>query len=54
MVLGLDDVAAFVANWDPKPVNLRRIADSLDIALDSIAFLDDNPAEREVIRSQLR
>ncbi|MEQ8717550.1 MAG: HAD-IIIC family phosphatase [Acidimicrobiales bacterium] len=53
MVLGIDDVAAFVANWDPKPVNLRRIADGLDIGLDSIAFLDDNPAEREAIRSEL-
>lgn len=53
MRLTLDHISAFVANWDPKPDNLRRIASQLDLALDSFAFLDDNPAEREFIRREL-
>jgi FkbH-like protein len=52
-VLGLDDFAAFVANWEPKDENLRRIATELHISLDSIVFVDDNPIERELIRRRL-
>ncbi len=50
MVLKLDDFAKFVANWDRKPDNLRKIAQALNIGLDSLVFVDDNPAEREIIR----
>jgi FkbH-like protein len=50
MRIRLDDIAAFVTNWEPKPHNLRRIADMLDIGVDALVFVDDNPAEREVIR----
>ncbi|MDP8957903.1 MAG: HAD-IIIC family phosphatase [Actinomycetota bacterium] len=53
MRLKLEDFAMFVANWDPKPDNLRRIARTLNIGLDSLVFVDDNPAEREVIRQLL-
>jgi FkbH-like protein len=53
MVLGLDDIACFVANWDDKATNLRRIAKQLEIGLDSMVFVDDNPAERGLIRQQL-
>src|SRR5713101_700323 len=53
MVLRPEHFAAFQINWDAKVENLRRIADELDIGLDAIAFLDDNPAEREAVRSQL-
>jgi FkbH-like protein len=53
MPLKLDDFAAFVANWDDKPTNLERIADSLSLGLDSFVFLDDNPLERAMVRSRL-
>jgi FkbH-like protein len=50
MRLSLDDIAVFVANWDDKASNIRRVAADLDIGLDSLVFVDDNPAEREVVR----
>ena len=53
MVLRLDDFAAFVANWDDKVTNIRRIADELRLGLDSFVVLDDNPLERAWIRSEL-
>jgi FkbH-like protein len=52
MVLQLDDIATFFANWDDKATNLRRIAKQLNIGLDSLVFFDDNPAERSLV-SQL-
>lgn len=53
MQLRLSDFAAFVANWDDKAANLARIAEQLNIGLDSLVFVDDNPAERERIRKAL-
>jgi len=53
MRLQLDRVAMFDASWTTKPESLRRIADSLNIGLDSIVFVDDNPAERELVRQLL-
>ncbi len=53
MILRLDDFAAFSANWDDKAQNLRDIAERLSLGLDSFVFLDDNPLEREWVRSQL-
>jgi FkbH-like protein len=53
MVLRLDDFAAFFANWNDKVQNLREIAQKLSLGLDSFVFLDDNPLEREWVRSQL-
>jgi HAD superfamily phosphatase (TIGR01681 family) len=53
MLLKKSDIAAFVANWDDKAVNLRRIAQSLNIGLDSLVFVDDNPFERNLIRREL-
>ncbi len=53
MVLKLDDIALFVANWQSKDENLRHIAATLNIGLDSIVFVDDNPVERNLIRSQI-
>lgn len=53
MVLSVDDLAAFEASWDPKPVAIKRIAKTLNLGLDSFVFFDDNPAEREVVRQQL-
>lgn len=53
MRLGLDDFVAFIANWEPKSDNLRLVADQLDIGLEALVFLDDNPAERALIRQQM-
>ena len=48
-----EDFAVFLANWKPKPDNLRRIASMLNIGIDSLVFLDDNPVERAFIRTEL-
>ena len=53
MVLRLDDIAMFVANWDDKATNLKRIAEGLNIGLDALVFFDDNPAERALVRGEL-
>jgi FkbH-like protein len=53
MVLKETDISAFVANWDDKATNLRRIAKQLNIGLDSLVFLDDNPFERNLVRREL-
>jgi FkbH-like protein len=50
MVLKLSDIACFVANWDNKADNLRTIAERLELKLDSFVFVDDNPAERAIVR----
>jgi len=41
-------------NWEPKDANLRSIAEELNIGLDSLVFLDDNPAEQSLIRQSLK
>ena len=53
MRIGLDDIAVFVADWRPKPEQLRSIADALDVGTDALVFVDDNPAEREAVRRLL-
>jgi FkbH-like protein len=53
MVLRADDVSCFVANWDDKASNLHAIAERLNIGLEALVFVDDNPAERELIRREL-
>src|SRR5262249_3715209 len=40
-------------NWQPKEENLRLIAQQINIGLDAVVFVDDNPAERERIRQHL-
>jgi FkbH-like protein len=52
-VLRLEHFSAFKANWLPKPENLAAIAGELNIGLDSLVFVDDNPAERALVRAQL-
>jgi len=51
--LSLDDFAVFVANWQDKASNIRQIAEILNLGLDSLVFVDDNPAERALVRSEL-
>jgi FkbH-like protein len=50
MVLRLDDFACFIANWQNKADNIRTIARTLDLGVDSLVFVDDNPAERAIVR----
>ena len=52
-VLKLEDFSVFKANWNTKPENIREIAAELNIGLDSIVFVDDNPAERALVEEQL-
>lgn len=53
MVLRLSDISLFVANWDDKASNIRMIKESLNIGMDSILFLDDNPFERNLVREKI-
>jgi FkbH-like protein len=52
-ILRLEDFAAFEPNWDPKPQTVEKIAKALNLGLDSLVFVDDNPAEREIVAAQL-
>ena len=53
MRLREEHFASFRINWDDKAANLRAIANELDIGLDSLVFIDDNPAERALVRARL-
>jgi FkbH-like protein len=53
MLLRPEHFAAVRINWNDKVRNLREIAGELNIGPDALAFLDDNPAEREWVRSQM-
>jgi FkbH-like protein len=53
MVLRAEHFAARQVNWDDKPTNLRRIAATLNLGLDSMVFLDDSTFECEAVRGQL-
>ena len=50
MLLRLDDIAVFMANWDDKATNIRRIKSIIDVDYGAMMFLDDNPAERQLVR----
>jgi FkbH-like protein len=53
MLLRKSHFAAWQIHWDSKVESLRRIAADLNVGLDSLVFLDDNPAEREAVRLAL-
>jgi FkbH-like protein len=53
MILKLADISCFVANWENKADNLRAIAARLELGLDAFVFMDDNPAERALVRRLL-
>lgn len=53
MVLKLDDIAVFQANWETKVDNIRTIQSILNIGFDSMVFLDDNPFERNIVRENI-
>lgn len=51
--LSLEDFICFKANWEPKHINIANIAKEINIGEDSFVFIDDNPAEREIVRKSL-
>ena len=53
MVLKLKDFSAVKINWQRKHINIEEIAKELNIGLDSLVFIDDNPVERELVRQML-
>jgi FkbH-like protein len=53
MVLRLDDISVFIANWENKVENIRQIQNVLNIGFDSMVFLDDNPFERNMVREHI-
>lgn len=52
-ILSFDDFTAFKANWDPKHQNIIEIAKEINIGIDSLVFIDDNPVERDIVTSQV-
>lgn len=53
MILKLEDFVLFVANWNDKAGNIKIIQETLNIGLDSMVFIDDNPFERELVKAML-
>jgi FkbH-like protein len=53
MLIREEHIAVFQANWNDKPANIRAIAEQLSLGLESFAFVDDNPFERELVRRSL-
>ena len=52
-ILKFDDFTSFKANWNPKNQNILDIAKSINIGVDSLVFIDDNPVERDIVFSQI-
>ena len=52
-VLTKDDFISIKANWDPKDKNFKEIATELNLLPESLVFIDDNPAERHIVREQV-
>jgi len=53
MILKLNHIAVFQANWNDKATNIQAIAEELRLGLDALVFLDDNPVERGLVRRLL-
>ena len=49
-----EDFTLIKANWEPKAVNVQTIADELSLGVDSFVFVDDNPAEREIVEANIK
>lgn len=52
-VLKKDDFVVIKANWLPKSKNMLEIANELNLGVDSLVFVDDNPAERAIINQHI-
>ncbi len=53
MVLGLEDIAVFCANFEDKVTNIRSISEALNLGLNSFVFVDDSPVECAFVRERL-
>ena len=53
MLLKEEHISVFQANWDDKATNIRAIAGELNLGLDAMVFVDDNPFERDLVRRML-
>lgn len=53
MVLQPEDFTKIKADWEPKSINLVQMAEELALLPESFVFVDDNPAEREIVRQQV-
>jgi FkbH-like protein len=49
MILKEEHFAAIIVNWESKPQNMQKLADQMNIGLDTLVFVDDNPAERQLM-----
>ena len=52
-ILNFNDFTSFKANWNPKHKNILDISKELNIGLDSLVFIDDNPFEREIVQLEV-
>jgi FkbH-like protein len=53
MLLRPHHFSAMRINWNEKTDSLRKIAAELNVGLDALAFVDDNPVERHRVRVEL-
>jgi FkbH-like protein len=53
MLLREEHIAVFQANWNDKATNIQAIASELSLGIDAMVLLDDNPAERALVRRLL-
>lgn len=53
IVLGKEYISAYQINWNNKADNIVSLSKDLNIGLDSMVFVDDNPSERELVRQSL-
>ena len=52
-ILRPEDFVSIKANWEPKDQNIQNMAQELALGEDSFVFVDDNPAEREIVEKQI-
>lgn len=53
MALSKEDIVAHRINWAPKYQNIQELARELSLGLESVLFIDDNPVERQTVRTNL-
>ena len=53
MVLKKEDIVSFKLDWNEKFYNIKKIANEINISLDSLVFWDDNPIERDKVKNML-
>ena len=52
-ILKFESFNSFMANWNPKHLNIIEIASEMNIGIESLVFIDDNPVERDLVSSQI-